>query len=93
MAQRLPRYPLVPAALLGRLAVDLAWRGRRLGELLLADALRRVLDVEPNLEIMAVVVDALDEQAIRFYEHFEFRRFAETRQLYLPMHIIRDIFP
>ena len=41
--KKLPRYPVVPATLLGRLAVDLGYRGRRLGEFLLMDALARSL--------------------------------------------------
>ena len=41
VARKLPRYPVVPATLLGRLAVDSRLRGRRMGEHLLMDALRR----------------------------------------------------
>jgi GNAT superfamily N-acetyltransferase len=41
MARRLPRYP-IPAAILGRLAVDRAYQGRGLGEFLLFDACERI---------------------------------------------------
>jgi predicted GNAT family N-acyltransferase len=41
VAKKLPRYPLLPATLLGRLAVSQGHRGRKLGRLLLADAMHR----------------------------------------------------
>ncbi len=39
--RKLPRYPLVPATLLGRLAVDRRQQGKGYGRFLLADALHR----------------------------------------------------
>ena len=70
-AKRLPRYP-VPVALLGCLAVDRRWSGQGLGSALLADALRRVVRASAAFAVYAVVVDAKDEQAQAFYEHFGF---------------------
>lgn len=87
--RRLPRYPYLPAALLGRLAVDSRYRGRGIGEFLLTDAIKRVLGNE--LRPLALTVDALDERAVAFYEHFGFHRFADAAQrLYLPL---RDLQP
>jgi len=71
-ARKLPRYPLVPAVLLGRLAVSLAHQGRRLGAALVADALLRAGRAE--IAAHAMLVDAKDENAARFYEHFGFER-------------------
>ncbi len=70
--KKLPRYPLVPAILLGRLAVAISHQGRRLGGALVADALIRssASDIAAHL----MVVDAKDEAAARFYEHLEFTR-------------------
>jgi len=65
-ARRLPRYPLVPATLLGRLAVDLRYQGKGYGRFLLADALLRA--VRSQIASFAVIVDAKDEAARRFYE-------------------------
>lgn len=76
MVKRLPRYPLVPAILLGRLAVDQNQRGKGYGELLLMDALRRCLSTR-DIGWVAVIVDAKDERAIAFYEHFHFIRFGK----------------
>ncbi|MCU0544541.1 MAG: GNAT family N-acetyltransferase [Oscillatoriaceae cyanobacterium Prado104] len=42
-AKKLPRYPLLPATLLGRLAVDRIRQGQHLGELMLIDALTKAL--------------------------------------------------
>lgn len=89
---RLPRYPIVPAILLGRLAVDERYQGQGLGAFLLVDALRRSLMSE--IAAIAVVVDAKDEQAQAFYEHHGFTLFPGQlrRRLYLPMTLIARQF-
>jgi ribosomal protein S18 acetylase RimI-like enzyme len=84
LVRRLPRYPSVPVARLGRLAVDQAYRGRRLGGALLWDAIERSLRSE--IAVFALVVDAKDEQAIEFYRHHGFVSFgSQPRQLVLPL--------
>jgi len=75
--KKLPRYALVPAILLGRLAVSRAHQGKRLGAALVADALIRSSAAEVGAHLM--VVDAKDETAARFYEHLEFTRLAHDR--------------
>jgi GNAT superfamily N-acetyltransferase len=83
-AKRLPRYPLLPACLIGRLAVDQTVQGRRLGGALIMDAARRAAAAEPA--IFALIVDAKDDKAVAFYEHLQFRRFASRpASLFLPM--------
>jgi GNAT superfamily N-acetyltransferase len=67
VARRLPRYPLVPAILLGRLAVDHRCRGRGFGRHLLADALLRAARSE--IASYLVVVEAKDGAARSFYAH------------------------
>jgi ribosomal protein S18 acetylase RimI-like enzyme len=85
LAKRLPHYP-VPAALLGRLAVDRSQQGRGFGEILLLDAMRRVLKASRTIAIFALIVDAKDEKAQRFYERYGFQAFAsEPRRLFLPL--------
>lgn len=66
-AKRLPRYPLLPATLLGRLGVDNSQKGKRLGELMLVDALKKSLDVAMQVASVAVIAEALDEEAASFY--------------------------
>jgi ribosomal protein S18 acetylase RimI-like enzyme len=84
VTRRLPRYPTVPAALIGRLAVDLQFRGQGLGAALIVDALARVMRAEPA--IFALVVDAKDDKAVRFYQHLGFQCFvSHPMRLYLPV--------
>ena len=91
LTKKLPKYPILPATLLGRLAVDQNYQGKRLGEMLLMDALYRSLKSE--IASMAVVVDAKDEQARMFYEHYDFIRFPNfPYRLFLMMTIIEKIF-
>lgn len=71
LREKLPRYPL-PVALIGRLAVDERAQGRRLGEVILLDALRRVLDAAEVVGCMGVIVDAKDDGAERFYAKYDF---------------------
>lgn len=82
--KRLPRYALLPAGLIGRLAVDLRFQGQRLGGALIMDAVARAARAEPA--IFALIVDAKDQKAVGFYEHLGFRRFiSKPASLYLPM--------
>ncbi len=80
MVKRLPRYPLVPIARMGRLAVDKAHRGKQLGSALLWDAALRAQRSE--LAVVALAVDAKDNTAEAFYLHHGFTRFgSQPRQL------------
>lgn len=79
VAKKLPRYDAV-AALIGRLARDERVRGRGVGELLLADAIGRILTAARTLAVFAIVVDAKDERASAFYEGFGFRPFPTRPQ-------------
>ena len=93
VASKLPHYPSVPATLLGRLALDRRLRGQGLGELLLMDALTRSLAQSAEIAAAAVVVDAIDEDAWRFYSHFDFSPFPERRdRLFLPMKAVAALF-
>jgi ribosomal protein S18 acetylase RimI-like enzyme len=82
--KRLPRYPQVPVARLGRLAVDLTFRGRKLGAALLWDAIERC--IRSDIALHALVVDAKDHDAAAFYRRHGFASFAgQPRQLFLPL--------
>jgi ribosomal protein S18 acetylase RimI-like enzyme len=85
LAKRLPHYP-VPAAVLGRLAVDRRQQGRGLGEMLLLDAIRRIVRASATIAVYAIIVDAKNERAKTFYERYGFRAFAgDPRRLFLPL--------
>ncbi len=82
--KRLPHYASLPAALIGRLAVDKRFQGRRLGSTLIMDAAQRAARTDPA--IFALVVDAKDDDAVRFYEHHRFQRFiSRPMSLFLPL--------
>jgi ribosomal protein S18 acetylase RimI-like enzyme len=84
LSRKLPRYPVLPAALVGRLAVDREYAGRSLGSALLYDALSCAMRAEPA--IFALVVDAKDENVANFYRHFGFQVFASRKlSLFLPI--------
>lgn len=85
IAKRLPHYP-VPAVVIGRLAVSRSFQGRRLGENLLLDAVRRIVGASTTIAAYAVVVDAKNDAARAFYERYGFRPFPSTpRRLFLPL--------
>ena len=84
-AKRLPRYDAIPAALIGRLARDEKVRGQKIGELLLADAIRRVIGAARSLAVFAIVVEATDEKAAVFYRDFGFTPFPNRLlRLFMP---------
>ena len=92
LARKLPRYPQLPVTLLGRLAVDQATKGQGLGEHLLLDALHRSLTHADQIAAMAVVVDAKDENAAAFYQHYGFIPLQnQPRRLFVPMRSIAQL--
>jgi predicted GNAT family N-acyltransferase len=94
IATKLPKYPEVPATLLGRLAISTEFRGQKLGEFLLLDALHRSLQQSRQVASTAVIADAKDEAATRFYLHFDFVPLPDIQnRLFLPMQAIGKLFP
>lgn len=84
MAKRLPRYPEVPAILIGRLARDITYPG--VGSLLLADALTRCVRVSAEIAASVVVVDSKGEDATNFYSKFGFISLPRIpHRMFLPM--------
>ncbi len=90
---KLPKYPALPATLIGRLARATTHKGRGLGELLLMSALERALAASRQVGSIAVVVDAKDEAAIKFYAGYGFIRLPDhPNRLFLPMATIEMMF-
>ncbi len=93
MRKALPRYHVLPDAIIGRLAVDQRYRRRGLGALLLMDALHRCLKTSEEMGFFAVMVDAKDDEARAFYEAFKFRRcLDDDRHLFRPISEIKRLF-
>ncbi|HWO25073.1 MAG TPA: GNAT family N-acetyltransferase [Kofleriaceae bacterium] len=94
LAARLPKYPM-PVALIGRLAIDARAQGRRLGETLLLDALRRIVDAAGIVGCTGIIVDAKDEAAERFYAKYDFVTVSEEpwpRRMFLPLATAKAAF-
>ncbi|WP_119328278.1 GNAT family N-acetyltransferase [Cysteiniphilum halobium] len=85
VARKLPRRP-IPCALIRRLAVSKDAQGLGVGRMLLVDAIKRTLAVSEEIAIYAMVVDAISEKAVSFYQQFGFKEFhSEARRLFLPL--------
>jgi len=90
LAKALPRYPLVPAVLLGRLARDVNFPG--VGRLLLLDALARSLRHAEQVAAAVVLVDAKNENARQFYAKYGFQAVApDSRRMFLPMRTVAKL--
>jgi len=89
--KRLPRHP-VPVACLGRLAVTQSAQGQNLGKTLLLNALRRCSQASTEVALYAVEVQAIDEEAKRFYLKYGFTPLADDPlHLYLSMKAIQQL--
>ena len=70
-ARKLPRIP-IPAALIGRLAIDRYFQRRRLGSILLADATQKAIAAAETVAMTVIIVDPIDDAARSFYAAFGF---------------------
>ncbi len=87
-----PSYKRIPVTLLGRLAVDVKYRGEGLGRILLVDALKRSLEASEKIGSFAIVVDPIDKDAEGFYEKYSFIKIPDTGKMFLPMKTIKNLF-
>jgi predicted GNAT family N-acyltransferase len=93
VAKKLPKYPLVPTTLIGRLAVSTAFRGQGHGETLLMDALHRILQHCGEVASAGVIVDAKDADAVSFYKKYGFLGLPNVeKRLFLPMGTVEELF-
>jgi hypothetical protein len=85
--KKMPRsYEALPVTLLGRLAIDVKFKGQGLGGIILLDALKRSFDIaNKSLGSIGVIVDPLDDDAIAFYEKFGFILLPDSGKMFLPM--------
>ena len=93
VARKLPKYPIVPATLLGRLAVSSAFRGQGHGTTLLMDALYRTLHHSLEVASAGVIVDAKDAAALAFYKKYGFLELPRIeRRPFLSMGTVEELF-
>jgi len=89
LTKKLPRYPRLPATLLGRLARALVFKGQGIGDLLMVDALKRSYENSSVIGSVAVVVDPKDAHAAKFYGTFGFQPL-DRQKMFIPMKAIPD---
>jgi GNAT superfamily N-acetyltransferase len=86
-------YKDLPATLLGRLAIDNKYQGQGLGELLLIDALKRSYDTSTtSIGSMAIIVDPIDEDAVRFYKKYGFILLPDSGKMFISMDTVSKLF-
>lgn len=90
--KKVPRNYNAPVILLGRLARDVKTKGTGLGEHLLLDALFRSYTLsQKSIGAMAVVVDPINQFAIKFYEKYGFEQLPDSEKMFLPMNVIAEL--
>ncbi|MCH7936642.1 MAG: GNAT family N-acetyltransferase [Proteobacteria bacterium] len=91
-ARKLPHGRIIPGALIGQLARSLDQKGQDIGEILLIDALKRIVYANEISAVYAVVVDAMDEKAVVFYQRYGFIKFPKIHnRLFLPIGTARQL--
>ncbi|GAA4279465.1 GNAT family protein [Aquimarina mytili] len=85
-------YTTIPVTLLGRLARDKNFNGKRAGEFLLMDALYQCYLAAKKIASFAVIVDPIDKEAESFYEKYGFEFIPDSKKMFLPMKTIDQLF-
>ena len=93
IAKKLPNsYTNLPTTLLGRLATDKKFMNQGVGKTLLVDALRRSYYTSESIGSFAVIVDPLNDKAVKFYKKFGFILLPDSGKMFLPMKTIKTLF-
>jgi GNAT superfamily N-acetyltransferase len=94
ISKKLPAsYTQLPVTLMGRLAIDTSAAGHGYGKLLLLDALKKSYEVsKTTIGSLAVVVDPIDADAVRFYEKYGFVLLRDSGRMLLGMRTIGELF-
>lgn len=85
-----PSYSELPTILLGRLAVDNRFQGKGLGQFLLIDALNRCVSLALQLGILAIIVDPIDDSAIKFYKAYGFIFLPGSGRMFITIKTVED---
>jgi predicted GNAT family N-acyltransferase len=88
-----PSYTNLPATLLGRLAINNSFKGKGLGELILIDALKRSYNTSLNsIGSMAIIVDPIDEDAVKFYTKYGFIQLPDSGKMFISVDTVAELF-
>ena len=91
--KKLPKsYKVIPATLIGRLAIDSRFQGQGVGKLILIDALKRSFEITKTVGSFAVAVDPIDRESENFYTKYGFIKLPDSGKMFLPMKTINQLF-
>ena len=86
------KYTEIPVVIIGRLAVHKDYQGNKLGQTLLIDALKRIVEISALVGNHAVIVDPINESAEKFYAKYGFVLLKSSKRMFLPLKTIIDLF-
>jgi predicted GNAT family N-acyltransferase len=86
------KYAEIPVVIIGRLAVHVDYQGKKLGQILLIDALKRIIEISALVGNHAVVVDPINESAEKFYAKFGFIQLKDSNRMFLPLKTVTTLF-
>lgn len=91
--KKLPKsYTSIPTTLLGRLAIDLKFQGKGIGKILLIDALKRSYEISKEIGSYAIVVDPIDEDAVKFYRKYDFIQLPDSGKMFIAINTLKQLF-
>jgi len=94
LKKKLPPSREVPCTLLGRLAVNLKYKGQGFGYELLFFAMKYAVKASENIASFALIVDAKDHIAKSFYVKYGFLEFTDNpMRLMIPMQAVNRLMP
>lgn len=94
IAKKLPRYP-VPVLLIAQLAVDINFQGVGYGKITLIHALEQCFKINQHLPSNAVIIDAINESLVSFYQQYGFKYLDiidGKKRLYISMQTLAQLF-
>lgn len=86
------KYAEIPVIIIGRLAVHKDYQGNKLGQTLLIDALKRIVEISALVGNHAVIVDPINDIATKFYAKLGFVPLKTSNRMFLPLKTILDLF-
>jgi GNAT superfamily N-acetyltransferase len=84
-------FSMLPGFLIGRLALDRSLQGKGLGSQLLLDALERIVEAADLAGGRLIAVDAIDDEAHRFYIHHGFQPIEASSRLVMKIATARAV--
>lgn len=91
--RKLPKsYTAIPTTLLGRLAIDLKFQGKGIGKILLIDALKISYEISKEIGSFAIVVDPIDDDAVKFYEKYDFIKLPDSGKMFIATTTLKHLF-